>query len=299
MNLLEDIQQAAVDSSVDLSTLLRKCKLLAARIESMELEDWVSWESNGYPEEIAVPSYRVWPVEVKGNFAGPFGSSSRHIPVPSIALPEAIREHYQAYECRQSVAAIEETVRKADAIVTLVHGDLALIVGENVLVGQTCIQAWGEFSTLNLSELLNSVRNRVLDLALAVWKEAPDAGESSGVSPLPDGSHANQIINTMVYGGSPTVVGVAGSVAVNVIRGDFESLRRFLVDAGLSEDDVRLLDAAVHEDSQPDSAGRYGERVSGWFGKMLEKAMSGAWNIAANVASGLLTQALAKYYGRV
>lgn len=47
MTLLEDIQQSAVDSKSNLGELLRKCKLLAARLGSQPLEDWLIWESNG------------------------------------------------------------------------------------------------------------------------------------------------------------------------------------------------------------------------------------------------------------
>jgi hypothetical protein len=39
MTLLQDIQNAAVDASSNLATLLRKCKLLAARLGSQQLED--------------------------------------------------------------------------------------------------------------------------------------------------------------------------------------------------------------------------------------------------------------------
>ena len=66
MNLLEDIQNDAADASSKVSTLLRKCRILVARLENQQLEDWLIWESGGYPEEIPVPSYRVWSLEIKG-----------------------------------------------------------------------------------------------------------------------------------------------------------------------------------------------------------------------------------------
>ena len=72
MNLLEDIQNAAADSSSDVETLLRKCKILAARLNNQQLEDWLIWESNGYPEDVPVPKYRVWQLQVRGNFLGPY-----------------------------------------------------------------------------------------------------------------------------------------------------------------------------------------------------------------------------------
>ena len=112
MTLLEDIQAAAVDASSDVGTLLRKCKLLAARLQSQPLEDWVIWESDGYPKNIEVPNYRIWSLEVKGHFVGPLGSGIRNAPIPLVCLPERTRKAYERYECRQSIAIIEASLEK-------------------------------------------------------------------------------------------------------------------------------------------------------------------------------------------
>jgi len=82
MSLLEEIQREAVDSNSDLGALLRKCKLLAARLGSQALEDWLIWESNGYPNNISVPDYRTWTLKIKGHFSGPFGSGLRNADIP-------------------------------------------------------------------------------------------------------------------------------------------------------------------------------------------------------------------------
>jgi len=66
MSLLEEIQTAAVDSTSDLGAILRRCKVLAARLGSKPLEEWLLWESNGYPAEAELPDYRVWGIAVKG-----------------------------------------------------------------------------------------------------------------------------------------------------------------------------------------------------------------------------------------
>jgi hypothetical protein len=55
MTLLRDIQEAALDSKVNLADLLRKCKVLAARLKHEEFATWVDWELNGYPERKMLP----------------------------------------------------------------------------------------------------------------------------------------------------------------------------------------------------------------------------------------------------
>ena len=42
MSLLRDIQAVAIDSTVPLTTLLRKCKVLVARLGNAEFKQWVA-----------------------------------------------------------------------------------------------------------------------------------------------------------------------------------------------------------------------------------------------------------------
>jgi hypothetical protein len=62
MSLLHDIQAAVLQEGTDLGPILLKVRLLAARLGSQPLADWVKHESEGYPAEAAVPDYRIIPV---------------------------------------------------------------------------------------------------------------------------------------------------------------------------------------------------------------------------------------------
>jgi len=301
VTLLEDIQNSAVDASSDLGTLLRKCKLLAARLGSQQLEDWLLWESNGYPDDVEVPEYRIWSLEVKGHFAGPYGSGIRNVSIPLALLPERGREHYERYKCRLSIASIETCLKERGAGMVQVNtADLVLLLGTKVYKHQNCIQAWAEFSTQNLVELLNAVRNKILDFALAVWKEEPTAGESrgKGVEAL-EVSRVTQIFNTTVYGGAANLVGMAQEsiVSFNIVANDFASLERVLGENGVQEKDLNNLKSALESDSKPTTEGKFGPKVSSWIAKMMKKAADGSWDIAVGAAGNLLAQAIARYYG--
>jgi len=300
MSLLEDIQAAAIDPKSDLGTILRKCKVLAARLDSKPLEEWLLWESNGYPDDVPVPDYRKWPLQLKGHFSGPFQSGLRNAPIPLVCLPEKFRNQYEDYECRQSVATLEELAKHEDGNLTLTTGDLSVVLGTKVYQGQNCIQAWAEVSRGHIAEVLNIVRNRVLDFALALWKESPTAGD------IGENSHSQlepnqitQIFHTTVYdGGSATLVGSAQNSSVNVIvRNDFESLRHYLEKEGVSAEDVNELKSALTADGKPTSKARLGPKVSSWIGKMVCKAAEGSWKIGIGVAGKLLTDAILRHYG--
>src|SRR5262245_16715118 len=56
--LVEEIQKAAVDPDVAVSTLLRRVKLAAVKLKLDMVQDWVELELNGYPNKASLPEYR-------------------------------------------------------------------------------------------------------------------------------------------------------------------------------------------------------------------------------------------------
>jgi AbiTii len=247
-----------------------------------------------------VPEYRVWPLAVRGHFFGPFGSVIQNASIPLACLPEKARKLYQRYECRQSIASIEAMlIPFPQGPVRVDTSDLALVLG-NVYEHHSCAQAWAEFGTGPLVELLNSVRNRILDFTLAVWKEAPGAGEigTSTLSTM-ETNRVTQIFNTTVYGGSANLVGAsnASSIEFNIGPKDFSSLERVLIENGVTQEDVSELKVALDSESIPATTEKFGPNVANWIAKMVGKAATGGWSISLGAAGNLLAQAITKYYG--
>lgn len=300
MSLLDDVQNAAVDSSSDLSSLLRKCKLLAARLGSSPLENWLLWESNGYPKDVDLPEYRLIPIILKGQFSGPFGSGMNNAPIPYVCLPAACKKLFKEHQCRQSIAVIEDLVRRYKGGSFQVNtGDLAVHLGQDVYQGQNCIHAWGEVGNGSLIEILNAVRNRILDFSLALWKEAPQAGDLNAAnSNLISSVRVNQIFNTTINGGSANLIAASQSeLHLHIIQNDFNSLKNALQVHGVSEEDINLLYDAFKKEDKIKTPGKYGEMVSSWIARMSKKAADGSWQIGLSAAGNLLSQAISKYYG--
>jgi hypothetical protein len=159
---------------------------------------------------------------------------------------------------------------------------------------------WGESSVGSLVEILNTVRNRILDFVLAVWKEVPTAGEGSDKSSRDiEPERVTQIFNTTVYGGSANLVGSATNspVSITVLQNDLASLEKVLSDNGVQNKDIEELRKAITTDGQPKKAGIFGPHVSSWVANMTKKAADGSWTIGLQVAGNLLYQAISKYYG--
>lgn len=83
MGLLSDIQTALLNEQ-PIGPILLKLRFLAARLGSAALQEWVKYESEGYPASVPVPEYRKFHVSYTGNFNGPFGRVAKNIPIPPI-----------------------------------------------------------------------------------------------------------------------------------------------------------------------------------------------------------------------
>ena len=68
MTLLQEIQAETSSSGGDLATILRKCKILAARLGSEEFARWITWELDGYPDDQPIPPYRRLAVQCYANW---------------------------------------------------------------------------------------------------------------------------------------------------------------------------------------------------------------------------------------
>ncbi|WP_415750556.1 hypothetical protein [Burkholderia sp. BCC1996] len=110
MSLIDDIQAAAISDTGDVSALLRKCKLLAARLNHAEFGAWVDHELRGYPAGSLLPLYRRVSAFSYGDFAGAFGSSAR-LQIPVTILPEQVQDHYRVAKLDQAISAYEQLLR--------------------------------------------------------------------------------------------------------------------------------------------------------------------------------------------
>ena len=150
-----------------------------------------------------------------------------------------------------------------------------------------------------LIEVINSVRNRVLDFAIEIWKIDPKAGELGSHQNMIGVQRVTQIFNTTVYGGSANLVGSAESSTVNFHIGvrDLDSLRNVLAANAVQDSDILDLQSALTCDPEPTTPSQYGPKVTAWIAGMMSKAASGGWAIGLGAAGNLLASAIGKYYG--
>ncbi len=304
MALLHQIQEAVVQEGSDLGSVLLKLRLLASRLGSDLLEDWVKHESEGYPKDAEVPSYRVVSVSYKGTFSGPFGSGINNAPIPTYLVEKYAGEHWTKKEVRESIAGVEELLRmSADkGALGIDASNLILLLQGKIYEDYSCIDISSSISRTAIAEIQQAVRARILELTLELEKEIPAAAHISFGAPQTTETNPEKvqhISQQIIYGNVTTAVAGSSDTQISVEIGlrDNESFIEYLTESGIANEDARELAEIVQSEEPSSPEEPFGENAKKWISSNLKKAAEGTWNVGISVATKVLTEAALKYYG--
>ncbi len=221
MSLLREIQDAAINSHTDLAMLLRKCKVLAARLGNPEFKNWVENELSGYEDVEILPKYRLVKVNSKGHFSGPFQSGLRNADIPMSCIPKEFHKKLSYAYFTLPVAAMEDLVKKSDgSLQEPWNADIVAFVGQDIYESMNCMQAWKVIPSASIVAALDAVRNSILNFVLEIEAESPDAGEAAlNSSPIPQ-EKLHQIFNTYITGDVQNIATGSHSFDQKVTNGE-------------------------------------------------------------------------------
>lgn len=305
MSLLYDIQASVVKEDADLGPILLKLRLLAARLGSQPLAEWVKYESEGYPKDVEVPAYRIISVSYTATFSGPFGSSIQNAPISPYLIEKFAGKSWVKYEMRGSIAAVDDllgTSEKGSGLQIEASNLIHLLQG-NVYEDYACNSVTGRVSRAALAAIRHSVRSRVLELTIEFEKSIPEAASVAlGPTATPAGQHsatATQIAQQIIYGNFTSVSASGGGarIAISVGERDRQALANFLVASGIPEDDATELVQLASAEEPESAVEPMGPKVRKWLIDNMKKAANGTWKMGVTVATDLIKEALLKYYG--
>ncbi|WP_243338583.1 AbiTii domain-containing protein [Anaeromyxobacter soli] len=203
-SLLEQLQREALDSSTSVASLLRKLKVAAVMLEKEDAVTWVDHELSGYPEDAELPAYRV--IRGRPQFLNPMVGWC-----PLMVNDSHGRELMSRHRARQRISELEELARQSASEGGLVVPyPSALIQDIERSVGFEIGGAGVAVERSTVVGILDAVRTRALDWALALWR-AGVRGEESGSFSRGDREAASTVMYNVVVGGPFT--GNVGSVS--------------------------------------------------------------------------------------
>ncbi len=305
MSLLQQIQESVVQEGADLGSILLKLRFLAARLGSNFLEEWVKHESEGYPRDADVPSYRICDVTYRGAFSITFGSCINNAQIPPYLIKKHAGESWTKYKVRESIAAVDEMVKRNASdgrSFGIDASNLILLLQDKVYKGYACNDVSGSISPAAFYEIQQAVRSRILELTIELERSVPGAihvafGET--IAEKNDAEQVQQISQQIIYGNvSTAVAGGAGSqITVTVNERDSKSFVNHLVESGIPKKDASELVEIIATEEPSSVEEPFGQNAKNWLGSNLKKAAEGTWGVGISVATKVLTEAALKYYG--
>jgi hypothetical protein len=304
LSLLHQIQETVVQEGCDLGSVLLKLRLLASRLGSDILEEWVKHESEGYPNKVDVPSYRIVGVSYKGTFSGPFGSGIKNAPIPPYLIQKYANEHWVKHEIRGSISAVDDLVKSSadGGSLGIDASNLILLLQGKIYEGYACNNISATISRTSLAEIQQAVRSRILELTLELEKAIPAAALVIFGALGNEGKNSEkvqQISQQIIYGNVATAIagGHGSNITLAINERDNKSFIDYLVNSGLPFNDATEL-AEIMKTEEPSSKEEpFGQKATSWLGSNLKKAAEGTWKIGISVATEVLTEAAKKYYG--
>lgn len=283
--MLSSVIEGATSDSVSVSALLRRVQVVGTRLGSGDLTSWVHLELNGYEFGThTVPPYRgPFETAVIGRFVGPFNSQVE-LAVPSLRVPPLPNGTPVPFDISfyQPIAELEELAKSEKQlqspwpanVIAFLNGKIDR--GELTLVEMHNIHsAYRVITPAQLSGVIDSVKTRVLGLALDLERLDPDVGELRS-SPLAlSHDSISTIVNNNIYGSNNNISISSSDVQQRidqVKQGDIESLLTVMRALGATNDEILEVRAAIEsDDAEGNRTDAPGPHVRSYLGDLALK----------------------------
>ena len=288
-DLLRKTQEDLMGMS-EVAPVLLRLRLLASRLGSDLLEEWVRYESEGYPEGVEVPDYRSTGIHYTGTFANA-AWIKRNVQIPPLAVERLAGREWVVHRMREPLAEIEHLIQRHK---TNQKGNLTLgaaanlipLLGDRVYDGMHC---QGVVATIPDNALVNVqtvVRSRIMDLTIKLEAVlGDDGGVESGRSAR--SADYNRIVNSVIHGNVMIGSNVGGDITQPVNPLDVDALTAALADRGFGRPEASELATIVaSETSAP--GGSLGRKTLDWLTNRVDAvARPVVTKLVSDIVSGL------------
>ena len=311
MELLSGIINDLVDDSISLQRSLLKTKVLASRINNKTLLNWVTSELEGYNEPDSItPTYRKTASNVIGSYING-RAQYKNVAIPIYGLSKDFEDFLTKFDLPSGIQTIESMINQNDTgrVQYGLPAELQKIIENNIRANGNpyfqIIEVHKEASTAFLTEIIATVRSKLLDFALELERTFGIEVDIVALSKKDKSinekitSIMNQtIINTTGHGNIIST-GNENDIVSNstVTISNLESLKNHLKENGVEGNDLDDLIKIIDKDNPIPAEKKFGSKVNEWTKKMLGKSIDGTWKVSISVAGKLLADAIQTCYG--
>ena len=296
---LESIQADLVDHNTSIASTLLKLRLLAAKLGSDELAEWIKYEAEGYPHDADIPTYRVVSISFSGTFFGPFGSAYKNVPIPPVLIKEFAGEDWIISKRSESAAAVENMANQKNGM-NLDFSNLMLLLRGKVYPGYEPAQVVGFISQTAFIEMANAIRNRLLEITIEIAKKIPGAEGVELTSIIRAPEETTQIFHQTIHGNMTNIqsTGADANIQVTINEHDLESLKTGLLRSGLSEEESEEVATLISEQEPSDQVNTgLNDGIRKWLADRIASASDAAFKGGISALTKVVQEAAMQYWG--
>ena len=207
MNLIKELQNDILNPEISLSTILRKAKVLASTLKNEEMKKWVDNELNGYDSDNKeIPDYRRRYSDIQGNFIDSFGNKVNNIQIPYFKVKETFKNINNEVILIQGIRNLESLLASDEmTFKNFLPADVVTILSDRIYENFTCLEAWKPMDRGQLEQVLDTVRNRLLNFVIELQEMYPEIKKSEdAISKIPNDA-TNSVFNTYIIGNNNIV----------------------------------------------------------------------------------------------
>ncbi len=306
MKLIQDIINELIDTERSITSPLLKTKVLASRLQNIELLNWVTNELKGYTNEDDLPSYRKYNGNITGTYINGRMQYNKQ-PVPTMGLGEEFENMLRSMNFMQSITSLEtlKSENKSGILEQTFPAELTGLIQQNWRkMGNPYLQLVNcskSISVNAVNEVLSVVRDNLLDFMLKIDSQFGNITEIEELKTKKEeiATIMNQTIINNNGDGNILNTGDNSNITatIKIKKGGKEDLEKHLNSIGLTKEDTAELVEIIDTEKPDEKNKTFGKNVNAWTQKMLGKALDGTWNVGIGAAGSLLADALKTYYG--
>ena len=304
MALLHDIQAELLDDRIGVGAILLKLRFLASKLDAYILEEWVQHETEGYPDGVLIPDYRVALITYAGTFVD--GTKTlNNVSIPGHLIEKYAGKMWVTHGIRDGLPLIDSKLKgiSEDECFMIDSSILKLKLQGKIHKGMVIVEISNRIDTGALLRIQHAVRAKTLDFALKLERQVPAAAEISigqtGSAITPTEQENVEHLTQQIFYGDVTIIhaDTGSAMTLNVINGDTPSLAGALEAAGIPHGEAKEL-ADIAEQEEPQNEQRpLGTNAQEWLKEKFKQGATEAWGIGKSFVREAVIQALRQYYG--
>ncbi|MCK4798545.1 MAG: hypothetical protein KAT05_14280 [Spirochaetes bacterium] len=211
MNLIKELQKDILNQETSLPSILRKAKVLASTLKNKEIKKWVDNELNGYDgDQKEVPNYRRGHSDINGDFIASsivsYGNKLDNMSIPFYIIQRKFKSINNEIILTQGIRNLE-TLLKSDekTFKNYLPADMVTILANEIYENYTCLKAWKSIDRGQLEQVLDTVRNRLLNFVIELQEMYPEISFSEdAISKIPNDA-STSVFYTYIFGNNNIV----------------------------------------------------------------------------------------------